>query len=1343
MGNAGKCTVHNIEIDKKIRSMEIILDDDFEESDVEAAEEKIKEFARLSSINIKSKKQADDEKIWANSRSYNLEFQKQVKAALEKSTNNEESKDPSVFMGKARVKEVIFGRSIRDFLVPISSISEESGNVCFEGEIFGVETKDIHSKKTEKDFLLVLIDVTDFNDSISCQLFIEKNEKNEEAISLVKQKLKKGLFVVVKGKAQYNDYAKEAVVSIRSIAEGYRPPQRTDNAEKKRVELHMHTQMSAMDAVSSAKDLINRAISWGHTAVAITDHGVVQSFPDAMKASDLNKKIKVLYGVEGYLIDDSLKIVYNNNNASLDSEFVVFDIETTGFNKDICGITEIGAVKVSGGKIVDRFGCFVNPGMPIPENIQHLTGISNDMVKKAEPESAVIPKFLEFCKGSTLVAHNANFDVGFISDRADKFGLEFDFTYVDTLMLARCLYPDFPNHKLDTLTKNLHILLENHHRAVDDAKATADVFIKMLDKLKELGYKNMSGINDGFDLSHAVKRNKAFHIIILAKNLKGVRNLYELITASQLQYFFRTPRIPRTLLEQKREGLILGSACEAGELFRAIVDGASEDKIEKIVNFYDYLEIQPIGNNAYMKTDDNHPNVCTDEDLRELNRQIVALGEKFNKPVCATCDVHFLDPEGANYRKILMYYKGFKDADNQAPLYFRTTEEMLDEFSYLGEEKAYEVVVENTNLIADMIEDVRPIPPTKCPPVIDGAKEGIINDSFKKAKEIYGDPLPPAVKERLDKELYSITTYGFSVMYKIAQELVRKSLSDGYLVGSRGSVGSSFVAFLSDITEVNSLPAHYICPNCKNIEFVPSEIGISGCDLEDKICPKCGTPYKKDGHDIPFETFLGFKGDKEPDIDLNFSGDYQPVIHKYTETYFGEGFVFRAGTIGTVAEKTAFGYVRKYSEEKGIKIRNAEMKRLASGCVGVKRTSGQHPGGIIVVPHRNDIHEFCPVQHPADDPNSDIITTHFDYHSIDQNLLKLDELGHDDPTVIKMLQDLTGLDPQTIPLGDKDTISLFTSNKALKIIDGEDIGTKLGTYGIPEFGTKFVRQMLVDTKPTTFSELVRISGLSHGTDVWLGNAQALIQQGITDLSHSICARDDIMIYLISMGVEAGHSFKIMESVRKGKGLKPEDEEAMLAANVPQWYIDSCKKIKYMFPKAHAVAYVTMAFRVAYYKVHYPQAFYIAYFSVRADDFDAKIMAQGLPAARKAMEELLEKKKNNTISPKEENVIPILEICIEMYARGLKFAPIDLYESHAVNFLPCEDGIRPPLNAIGGMGENVAKSIQEAREKAPFKTIDDLKQRTTVTRSIIDLMQEYHCLDGLPQSDQVSLFDMEM
>jgi DNA polymerase-3 subunit alpha (Gram-positive type) len=1329
--------VEKIKISRSKRKMKVILDSPVELEAAQDMSRMIAQAYRLSGVKV----------VGAEQTKSSIELQKEKMRSVQSETDGSISlntqpshrKVRKEQLGRAKVSEMIYGSAIREELTPISAINENSGRVAFSGEIFETEFKDIKSKKTEKEWHLAVFDVTDFSDSITVQMFVKK-EETDDAFDEIKSRLKKGLHVTVRGTAQYNDYAKEVIVMANAIAQTEEPEeeQRMDLAEEKRVELHLHTQMSAMDAVSSAKDIINRAVSWGHKAIAITDHGVVQSFPDAMRASDNSEKIKVIYGVEGYLIDDGMRIVYDADTQTIDSDFVVFDIETTGLSSARNHITEIGAVKVQKGKITDRWSSFVNPEEPIPANIVKLTGITDEMVKDAPKIHEILGDFLEFCKGCVLVAHNANFDVGFIRTAAERLNILFDVCYLDTLQLARCLYPELANHKLNNLAKHLSVALENHHRAVDDAKATADIFVKMLDDLRERGLESLDCLDDEFDVAQASKKNRAYHIIILAKNQVGLRHLYELVSASHLKYFFRTPRIPRSLLKKKREGLILGSACEAGELFRAVMDGKTEAELKKIVDFYDYLEIQPIGNNNFMKLDAELSHVNTDEDLQNLNREIVRLGEQYHKPVAATCDVHFLDPAGANFRKILMHYKGFKDADNQAPLFFRTTEEMLEEFSYLGEEKAYEVVVKNTNMIADSIEQVRPIPKEKCPPEIEGAKEDIINDSTKKAQEIYGNPLPELVQKRLDKELHSITTYGFEVMYKIAQELVQKSLRDGYLVGSRGSVGSSLVAFLSGITEVNSLPPHYVCPNCKHSEFIDDGSGISGCDLPDKECPECGTTYIKDGHDIPFETFLGFKGDKEPDIDLNFSGDYQPVIHKYTEELFGEGHVFRAGTIGTVAEKTAYGYVQKYAEEKGISIRNAEKKRLAAGCVGVKRTTGQHPGGIIVVPHRNDIHEFCPVQHPADDSNSDIITTHFEYHSIDQNLLKLDELGHDDPTVIRMLSDLTGINPQEIQIDDPETMSLFTSTDALKIT--EDISSPVGTYGIPEFGTKFVRQMLVDTKPTTFAELVRISGLSHGTDVWLNNAQDLIRAGTTTLSQAICTRDDIMIYLIHMGVEAGHAFKIMESVRKGKGLKPEDEAAMREVNVPEWYIDSCKKIKYMFPKAHAVAYVTMAFRIAYFKVHYPAAFYIAYFSVRADDFDAAIMANGMQVARDAMKELLEKQKNKTISPKEEGLIPILEICIEMYARGIGFVPIDLYKSDAVNFQQVEHGILPPLNALAGLGENAAKNIAKAREEEPFKTVDDFRQRTGVTKSIIELLQENHCLDGMPESDQVSFFE---
>ena len=1327
--------VEKIALSKRNRTLQLRFPSSVSEQTAKRACETLKALYQLKSADyVLTQKTFDADK--------NIMVYKINHSDIEQMKKSETIQTNTV-VGNVNVIDMLFGRAISGDLVSLASINEASGYVIVSGKVFTLDEREITSKKSGKEFHLITMDMTDKTDSITIKMFINKTE-DDEAFNKFYSRVKKGvkdggIQLVCRGKAQYDDYAHEVIIMANDIAEIEPPPIVPDNAPEKRVELHLHTQMSQMDAVSSTADLINRAVYWGHKAIAITDHGVVQSYPDAMKASALNEKIKVIYGVEGYLVDDDAKIAYNVEEKTIDSEFVVFDIETTGLKFTENGVTEIGAVKVRNGEIVDKWSTFVNPQQPIPEEIQTLTGISDAMVANAETIDKVLPKFMEFCRGCVLVAHNASFDMGFLTQKAKENNIEFKFPYMDTLILARCMYPSLGNHKLDTVAKHLNVILENHHRAVDDAYATAEVFVCMLQELKQLGHMDLTELNISFDMRSASKRNKARHIIILAKNQQGVRNIYEMVSQSHLRYFFRTPRLPRSLIEEKREGLILGSACEAGELFSAVVEGASEEKIKKIVDFYDYLEIQPIGNNAYMKESKEFPHVNTDDDLRELNKKIVALGEKYNKPVCATCDVHFLDMDGADYRKILMHYKGFKDADNQAPLYFRNTAEMLKEFEYLGKEKAYEVVVTNTNLIADMVENVRPIPKEKCPPVVEGAKEGIVNDSINKAKEIYGDPLPQLVQERLDKELNSITTYGFSVMYRIAQELVRKSLSDGYLVGSRGSVGSSFVAFLSDITEVNSLPAHYICPNCKNIEFIPSDVGISGCDLPDKGCPNCGTPYNKDGHDIPFETFLGFAGDKEPDIDLNFSGEYQGTIHKYTETFFGEGFVFRAGTIGTVAEKTAFGYVKKYCEEKNKVMRQAEMKRLAKGCEGVKRTSGQHPGGIIVVPYTNNIHEFCPIQHPADDVKSNIFTTHFDYHSIDANLLKLDELGHDDPTVIRMLEDITGINAREIPLDDEETLSLFTSNKALKL--NGDIGTDLGSYGIPEFGTKFVRQMLEDTKPTKFSELVRISGLSHGTDVWLNNAQEFISQGCTDLSHSICCRDDIMIYLIAKGLEAGHSFKIMEAVRKGKGLKPEDVEAMEKNNVPEWYIESCRRIKYMFPKAHAVAYVMSAFRIAYFKVHHPLAFYATYFSVRADDFDAAIMAKGINTARVAMKELLNKKKDGTISPKEENVIPILEICIEMYCRGFEFSNIDLYKSHATDFI-IEDGkIRPSLNALAGLGENVAKAIMEERKKGEFKNVDEFRTRTGASKTIIELLEDNGCFEDMPESEQVKLWEL--
>jgi len=1035
--------------------------------------------------------------------------------------------------------------------------------------------------------------------------------------------------VKVRGEAQYDKYARELIIFAYDIMETQKT-ERQDDAAKKRVELHLHTQMSAMDGVSSVKDLVRRAAKWGHPAVAITDHGVVQAYPEAYEAGKKNN-IKIIYGVECYLVSDSAAIVYNPSDTTLDGDFVVFDIETTGLNASTDRIIEIGAVKVSRGKITDRFSTFVNPKIPIPDKIVELTGITDEMVKDAPEIEEVLESFLNFSKDCVLVAHNAQFDTGFIKVNAGRYNKPFQYCILDTLELTRALFPELKRHRLNVVAKHLNVKLENHHRAVDDAGATAEIFIKCMDMLRQREITYIRDINSALAGDKDIKSMDSYHAVILVKDQAGLKNLYKIISESHLKYFYKKPRVPKSLYMQYKEGLMIGSACEAGELYRAILEGKSDEELSRIVKFYDYLEIQPLGNNQFMVDSGRLESI---QDLKNINKKIVNLGEQYNKPVVATCDVYFLDPQDEVFRRILMAGQGFADADNQAPLYLRTTDEMLQEFEYLGQEKAYEVVVENTNKIAEMIEFVKPIPDETFPPEIPGAEEEIQRLSISKAVEIYGDPLPKIVKDRMDKELNSIIKHGFSVMYIIAQKLVWKSLSDGYLVGSRGSVGSSFVAFLAGITEVNALPPHYVCPKCKNSEFITDGSVGSGVDMPDKNCPKCGTKYNKDGHDIPFETFLGFDGDKEPDIDLNFSGDYQPIAHKYTEELFGEGHVFRAGTIGTIAEKTAYGFVKKYLEERGKVVHNAEINRLVKGCTGIKRTTGQHPGGVMIVPRKNEIYEFCPIQHPADDPDSSIITTHFDYHSISGRLLKLDILGHDDPTVIRMLEDLTGVNAREIPIGDSATMSLFTSTEALGV-SPEEIGSEVGTFAVPEFGTKFVRQMLVDTKPKTFAELVRISGLSHGTDVWLNNAQDLVRAGTATLSEVICTRDDIMLYLIYKGVPAKQAFKIMESVRKGKGLKEEDEAIMRENNVPEWYIDSCKKIKYMFPKAHAVAYVMMAFRIAYFKVHYPTAFYTAYFTVRADDFDAELMTHGVERVRSKIKEL--EAKGNDISAKERNV----------------------------------------------------------------------------------------------------------
>ena len=1225
--------------------------------------------------------------------------------------------------------------NITDPLVKISELGVDDGKVSIDGEIIGMEDRELKSGKT-----LLSFDIYDGSSTMTCKAFLNK----ENAKKVIKR-IKKAKGVKIAGNAQMDTFSNELTVMANTIVEstGVKKEIRQDNSEVKRVELHMHTQMSQMDAMTSATDLIKRAMKWGMKSIAITDHGVVQAFPEAHKLLGYdNPDMKVIYGVEAYLAPDNTAIVTNPKGQDIDTTYCVLDLETTGFSAKTEKITEVGIMKYKDGEVIDEFSCFVNPEKHIPERVTEVTNITDDMVKDAETIDKVFPKILDFIKDSVLVAHNASFDVGFLKQNAKVLGYEFDYTYLDTLSLAKDLFPDYKKYKLGKIAENLGIKVEVAHRALDDVDTTVKVFRVMLDMLKKRGAKKVDDIENVSQTEEAKKESykklKTYHAIILAKNYIGLRNLYKLVSLSHLHYFYRKPRILKSLYKKYSEGLILGSACEAGELYQAIELGKPDDEIEEIAQDYDYLEIQPIGNNQFLI---RNGIIKDEEGLRDINRKIVALGEKLNKPVVATCDVHFMDPQDEIYRRILEAGQKYDDADNQAPLYLRTTEEMLEEFSYLGKEKAYEVVVTNTNIISDMCDQISPISPEKCPPHIPGCEQTIKDIAYNKAHELYGDPLPEIVQTRLDKELDSIISNGFSVMYIIAQKLVWKSNEDGYIVGSRGSVGSSFVANMTGITEVNSLPAHYRCPNCKYSDF--TDYGYkNGFDLPDKECPKCGHKLDKDGMDIPFETFLGFNGDKEPDIDLNFSGEYQAKAHKYTEVIFGKGTTFKAGTIGTVAEKTAFGYVKNYFEERHIPVNNAEIKRLSTGCTGIKRTTGQHPGGIIVVPKGREIYEFCPVQHPADDPNSDIITTHFDYHSIDTNLLKLDILGHDDPTVIRMLQDITGIDPTKVPLDDKETMSIFSSTKALGVTP-EQIKSEVGSYGIPEFGTKFVRGMLVDTKPTTFDELIRISGLSHGTDVWLGNAQTLIEQGTVTLTEAICCRDDIMIYLIKQGLPPNSAFKIMETVRKGKALKDpakweEYKNIMKEHDVPDWYIKSCEKIKYMFPKAHAAAYVTNAFRIAWFKVHKPEAYYAAFFSIRAaDDFDSEIMCFGKEKVKNKMKEI--DLLGNNATPKDKTMYPVLELVLEMYERGINFLPIDLYKSHSTKFLVEEGGIRPPLNSIPGLGTVAAQGIEKARQEGKFMSIDDMKIRSKVGDSVAELLKKFGCLDGMSQSNQISLF----
>ena len=1241
---------------------------------------------------------------------------------------------------KSMNPDVIYGRDFEEESMEIEKIDGPIGEVVIRGKILSVDTREIRNEKT-----IIIFSVTDFTDTIVLKIFA----KNDDVPELLKE-ISGGKFVRVKGVATIDKFDSEltigSIVGIKKCADF--TTVRMDTSVEKRIELHCHTKMSDMDGVSDVKDIVKRAMKWGHKAIAITDHGDVQAFPDANHTVPSDSDFKVIYGVEAYLVDDLKGMVTDSQNQDLDADYVVFDLETTGFSPETNRIIEIGAVKVQNGKIVDKFSTFVNPQVPIPFRIEQLTSINDSMVIDAPVIADILPEFMKFCEGCVMVAHNADFDMSFIKKNCQRLDIPCKPTIVDTVALARVLLPNLNRFKLDTVAKALGVSLENHHRAVDDAGCTAEIFVKFIEMLRERGMSTLDEVNAmGTSSVQNVQKMPTYHAIILATCDQGRTNLYKLISLAHIKYYHRRPRIPKSEFIRYRDGLLIGSACEAGELYRAILNGRPEEEISRLVNFYDYLEIQPLGNNAFLVRDEDSP-VASNDDLIEINKKIVRLGEQFHKPVVATCDVHFLDPEDEIYRRIIMAGQGFKDADEQAPLFLRTTEEMLKEFAYLGSEKAEEVVITNTNRIADMCEKISPVRPDKCPPVIENSDQMLRDICYNKAHKMYGDPLPEIVQERLDRELNSIISNGYAVMYIIAQKLVWKSNEDGYLVGSRGSVGSSFVATMSGITEVNPLHAHYLCKHCQYSDFdsdlVKSFSGRSGCDMPDKLCPRCGKPLSKEGFDIPFETVLGFKGNKEPDIDLNFSGEYQSKAHKYTEVIFGEGQTFKAGTIGTLADKTAFGYVKNYYEERGVHKRNCEIDRIVLGCVGVRRTTGQHPGGIVVLPMGEQIYTFTPIQHPANDMTVDITTTHFDYHSIDHNLLKLDILGHDDPTMIRMLQDLTGVDPTQIPLDDKAVMSLFQDTSALGITPDDLVNCQLGALGIPEFGTDFAMGMLIDTQPKEFSDLVRIAGLSHGTDVWLGNAQTLIQEKKATISTAICTRDDIMIYLISMGLDSEESFKIMENVRKGIVAKgkcdkwPEWKQDMIDHNVPDWYIWSCEKIKYMFPKAHAAAYVMMAWRIAYCKVFYPLAYYAAYFSIRATAFSYELMCQGKEKLEGYMHEY--EKRKDELSKKEQDTYKDMRLVQEMYARGFEFLPLDIYKSEPHHFQIVDGKLLPALNTIDGLGDNAAVAIAEAAKDGIFLSKDDFRERTKVSKTTIELMSDLGLFGDMPESNQLSLFD---
>lgn len=1210
----------------------------------------------------------------------------------------------------------------------LSNPLEKDKEVLMKGLIFDTEVREIKNNK-----LLVSFDLTDDNDSITCKLFANKDDYNID----LKDIIKKGNIVIFKGNIQYDEYINDVIVMVNEICKcNEEIASREDKSEEKRVELHVHTQMSSMDGVTPVGEYIKRAKKFGHKAIGITDHAVVQGYPQAQKfAKDTG--IKVVYGLEAYLVDDLGAVVKNPKNYDLNDTFIVFDIETTGLNKEINNITEIGAVKVVNGKIVDEFSSLVNPKEDIPENITKLTGITNDMVKDAPTIEEVMPKFLRFSGKGIFVAHNASFDMGFIRTASKKQHIEVLNSVLDTVELSRTLFKDLPKHKLNIIAKHLNIELKNHHRAVDDAKATAEIFIRCIEILRSKNINKLEEINILASKNIDKKKLGYNNALIMVKNKQGLKNLYKLVSKSHINYFYKVPRIPKSEYLNLKQGLMIAPSYRNGELFKSIIESSPEEYLRELVEFYDFFEVVPIENNTHMI---KNKKVTSEKALIDVNKKIIELGEKYNKLVVATGNVHYLEPQDNKFRDIILHSVSFKDVQEEPELYYKTTEEMLKSFKYLSEDKAQEIVVTNTNKIADMVEELSPIPEGTFTPEIEGAEEELKKITTTRAKKVYGDTLPEIVEQRLNKELSSIISNGFAVMYIIAQKLVWKSEEDGYMVGSRGSVGSSFVATMAEITEVNPLPPHYVCSNCKYSDFTSDIVkpfaGASGYDMPDKECPVCKSMLSKDGHDIPFETFLGFDGEKEPDIDLNFSGEYQSKAHAYTEELFGADNVFKAGTIGTLADKTAYGYVLKYLEEKDLHVRKAEINRLKIGCTGIKKTTGQHPGGLMIVPRTESIYNFTPIQHPANDSKSDVITTHFDYHSISGRLLKLDLLGHDVPTIIRILQDITNIDPRVINLGDKDVISLFVSPRVLGVTE-EEINCNTGTLGLPEFGTSFVRQMLIDTKPSTFSELVRISGLSHGTDVWFNNAKNLIINKVATLKEVIPTRDDIMVYLINNGVEKKHAFSIMENVRKGKGLTLEEEEIMKNSGVKDWYIESCKKIKYMFPKGHAVAYVMMTVRIGYFKIHHPYSFYAAIFSVKYQDFDYEVMCNGDSIVINEINRILQKGKD--ISLKEKNSLTILEIVHEMYARGLSFAPLDLYKASINRFIVTSDGLMPPLSSLQGLGESVAQNIINTREEGEFQTIDDFKIRTKANKNVMDLLRRNNIFGNLSETDQLTLF----